>query len=68
MNQLATRAFKTPKYYFSRKELIFGLKIVVIYDFLDEINKEKLIEFIVNLQQQDGSFSGDKWGSLFFSY
>lgn len=38
----------------------------MIYDFLDEINKEKLIEFIVNLQQQDGSFSGDKWGSLFF--
>jgi len=40
------------------------LKIVIIYDILDEINKEKLIEFIVSLQQKDGSFSGDKWGKI----
>jgi prenyltransferase beta subunit len=32
---------------------------------LNEINKEKLIEFIVSLQQKDGSFSGDKWGNFF---
>jgi prenyltransferase beta subunit len=31
---------------------------------LNEINKEKLIEFIVSLQQKDGSFSGDKWGNF----
>lgn len=39
-------------------------KILIIYDALNEINKEKLIEFIAGLQQEDGSFSGDKWGKI----
>ena len=30
-------------------------KIIIIYDVISEINKDKLIEFIINLQQQDGS-------------
>jgi prenyltransferase beta subunit len=32
-----------------------NLKVVVIYDIVNEINKDKLIEFIVGLQQPDGS-------------
>ena len=31
---------------------------------LDEINKEKIIDFICNLQQEDGSFAGDDWGEV----
>ena len=41
------------------------LKIAVIYDALNEINKEKLIEYISKLQKSDGSFSGDMWGKFY---
>ena len=35
--------------------IIAILKVAVIYDIVNEINKAKLIEFIVGLQQPDGS-------------
>lgn len=31
---------------------------------MDQINREKLIEFITGLQREDGSFAGDSWGIL----
>ncbi len=34
------------------------------YDIANEINREKCIEFICNLQQEDGSFAGDSWGEI----
>lgn len=37
-----------------------------MYDAVAEINKDKAIEFIVGLQQEDGSFTGDKWGNFNF--
>lgn len=40
-------------------------QIILIYDVMEEINKEKLIEFICGLQQEDGSFTGDSWGLVF---
>lgn len=35
-----------------------------MYDALDMVNTEKVVEFVVSLQQEDGSFYGDKWGTL----
>ena len=39
-----------------------------MYDAVAEINKDKTIEFILNLQQDDGSFTGDKWGNHFLGF
>jgi geranylgeranyl transferase type-2 subunit beta len=33
-----------------------------MYDALEVVNTDKVVEFVVSLQQEDGSFYGDKWG------
>lgn len=38
------------------------MKIAITYDALNEIDKDKLIDYIVKLQNNDGSFTGDNWG------
>ena len=48
--------------------LISAVQIIQTYDIMDEINKEKLVEFICGLQQEDGSFTGDSWGTLLSSF
>ena len=45
-----------------------AVQIIQTYDIMDEINKEKLVEFICGLQQEDGSFTGDSWGTLLSSF
>ncbi|KFM59485.1 Geranylgeranyl transferase type-2 subunit beta, partial [Stegodyphus mimosarum] len=41
-----------------------ALQILTMYDALDIIDVEKTVEFIKGLQQEDGSFIGDKWGEV----
>ena len=41
---------------------MYLLQILTIYDALDTLNIEKIVEYIRGLQQDDGSFYGDKWG------
>lgn len=41
-----------------------ALQILTTYDSLNEINREAVIEFIVKLQNEDGSFNGDQWGEV----
>ena len=41
-----------------------SFQVLALYDSMDTINIEKVVEFIKNLQQEDGSFIGDKWGKL----
>lgn len=33
-----------------------------MYDALDLIDVDKTVEYVKSLQQEDGSFIGDKWG------
>lgn len=40
------------------------MQILSLYDELDVIEKGKTVDFVKNLQQEDGSFYGDKWGTL----
>ncbi len=47
---------------------LFFSKILVLYDALDTIDTAKVIEFIKGLQQEDGSFYGDKWGRYLFRF
>jgi len=35
-----------------------------MYDSLDAIDCEKVVQFITKLQNDDGSFSGDQWGEI----
>ena len=35
-----------------------------LYDCIEKINVEKTVEYVSKLQQEDGSFVGDKWGML----
>lgn len=35
----------------------------MIYDSLGEVNVENVVKYISSLQKDDGSFSGDIWGS-----
>ena len=36
----------------------------MIFDCLDEINTEAVVEYVAGLQQEDGSFVGDAWGEV----
>ena len=38
------------------------LQILALYNCVDQVNIEKTVEFVSSLQQEDGSFQGDKWG------
>ena len=35
-----------------------------LYDCIEKINVDKAVEYVSKLQQEDGSFVGDKWGML----
>lgn len=35
-----------------------------MYDKVDLINIESLVSYVVSLQKEDGSFTGDKWGEV----
>ena len=37
-------------------------QILVLYDSLETIDVDKVVQYISGLQQEDGSFYGDKWG------
>jgi len=41
-----------------------AIQILALFDSIDAINKDKVVEFISSLQQEDGSFAGDKWGEI----
>ena len=41
-----------------------ALQILALYGSLNMVNKEKVVSFVSNLQQKDGSFAGDKWGEI----
>lgn len=38
------------------------LQILCLYDSVDALDVDKVVEYIKGLQQEDGSFAGDKWG------
>jgi prenyltransferase beta subunit len=35
-----------------------------MYDALDVINVDRIVQYVKSLQQSDGSFYGDKWGDV----
>ncbi len=41
-----------------------AVQILALYDSLHILDKEKVIKFVAGLQQEDGSFAGDKWGEI----
>lgn len=41
-----------------------AIQILAIYDALDSIDVDKVVEYVTGLQQEDGSFVGDKWGEV----
>jgi geranylgeranyl transferase type-2 subunit beta len=41
-----------------------AVQILTIYEALDTIDINGLVQFISGLQQEDGSFFGDKWGEV----
>lgn len=43
---------------------VSGVQILALYDALDLIDKDAVAAFIASLQQDDGSFAGDKWGEI----
>ena len=40
------------------------MQIAVIFDCMDAVRVDDVIEFVVSLQQEDGSFMGDQWGEV----
>ncbi|XP_074893503.1 geranylgeranyl transferase type-2 subunit beta isoform X3 [Buteo buteo] len=38
--------------------------ILILYDSLHVVDVNKIVEYIQNLQKEDGSFAGDKWGEI----
>ena len=43
---------------------VFLVQIAVIFDCLEEINKEKVVNYILSLRLDNGSFMGDKCGEV----
>merc|ERR1719357_1769614 len=41
-----------------------AVQVAVILDFVDKIDTEAVVRYVVSLQQEDGSFAGDKWGEI----
>lgn len=41
-----------------------AIQILCIYDALDVINVDKVVKYIKERQQPDGSFTGDIWGEI----
>mmetsp|Transcript_15819 Transcript_15819/g.36288 ORF Transcript_15819/g.36288 Transcript_15819/m.36288 type:complete len:398 (-) Transcript_15819:12-1205(-) len=42
-----------------------ALQILVIAEYeLNQLDVEKIVDFVVSLQQKDGSFAGDQWGEI----
>ncbi|XP_012250947.1 geranylgeranyl transferase type-2 subunit beta isoform X2 [Athalia rosae] len=41
-----------------------AVQILCMYDALDVVNAEKIVEYVQKRQQPDGSFTGDVWGEL----
>ena len=41
-----------------------AIQILALCDQLHRVDGEKVAKFIASLQQQDGSFFGDKWGEI----
>jgi geranylgeranyl transferase type-2 subunit beta len=41
-----------------------ALQILALYNRLDDVPKEKIIQFVKSLQQSNGSFAGDQWGEI----
>ncbi|XP_033969998.1 geranylgeranyl transferase type-2 subunit beta-like [Trematomus bernacchii] len=39
-----------------------AVQILCLYDSVDALDVDKVVEYIKGLQQEDGSFAGDKWG------
>lgn len=37
-------------------------QILSLYDSVDALDVDKVVEYVKGLQQEDGSFAGDKWG------
>ena len=46
------------------EELILCKQILCLYDALDAVDCDKIVQYIVKLQNEDGSFSGDQWGEV----
>lgn len=41
-----------------------ALQILALIGELDRVDKDKVAEWVISLQQEDGSFFGDKWGEV----
>jgi geranylgeranyl transferase type-2 subunit beta len=41
-----------------------ALQILILFGKVDLIDRELVIRYITSLQNEDGSFSGDKWGEV----
>ena len=41
-----------------------AVQILAIYDALDVLDTDALVAWVAGLQQDDGSFWGDKWGEV----
>lgn len=41
-----------------------AIQILCLYDRLDAINVDMVVKYIVSLQKEDGSFTGDEWGEV----
>ena len=37
-------------------------QILTLFDCVDQFSVDKIVEYVQGLQQEDGSFCGDKWG------
>ena len=43
---------------------LYSVLILSQFGAVNEIDREKCIEYVASLQNEDGSFSGDKWGEV----
>ena len=44
------------------------LQILTLYDSINVIDVNKVVEYVQSLKKEDGSFAGDIWGNVILSH
>lgn len=44
--------------------IFYVFKILALFDAIDTVSVDRIVQYVAGLQQPDGSFYGDKWGEV----
>ena len=64
LSAVQVRLTSVPSECFGQISIAILLQVLTLYDSVSEVEVEGVVKYVASLQQQDGSFAGDKWGEV----